>query len=52
MLASTEAVTGLIEELSRETTDVHALTNSLAAALETGQTLALPIEPPQAEPAG
>ncbi|WP_433015601.1 hypothetical protein [Kribbella sp. CA-294648] len=52
LLASTEgaADSELIEELSRETKDVHsALTESLAAALDTGQTLALPAE---ADPGG
>jgi hypothetical protein len=45
LLASTDALdqTDLIEELTRESADVHSrLTRSLAAALETGQTLSLP----------
>jgi hypothetical protein len=50
LLATTEAAaeSDLIEELSRDSTDVHAaLTASLAAALETGRTLA--VEPPDRE---
>lgn len=50
LLASAEAAgdSDLIDELSRETKDVHsALTESLAAALETGRTLA--VEPPDRE---
>jgi hypothetical protein len=53
LLASTEAITGsdLIDELSLETKGLHAaLTESLAAALETGQTLALPTEPDPTTP--
>jgi hypothetical protein len=47
LLATTEVVDGndLIEQLTKESADVHSeLTRSLAAALEAGQTLALPGE--------
>lgn len=48
LLATTEVVDGndLIEQLTKESAEVHSeLTRSLAAALEAGQTLALPTEP-------
>ncbi|MGW6279749.1 hypothetical protein [Kribbella sp. NPDC055071] len=48
LLASTEIAnhSGLIDELSKETADLKAvLTRSINAALETGQTLALPQDP-------
>jgi hypothetical protein len=47
LLSSTEAAghSGLIDELSKETADLReALARRIAAALETGQTLALPAE--------
>ena len=49
LLSSTEIVghSGLIEELSKETADLHAaLSRRVAAALETGQALALPPQQP------
>jgi hypothetical protein len=54
LLATTEVAgsSSLLEELSKDSADVHqALTRSLAAALETGQALAMPAVPPPAEPA-
>jgi hypothetical protein len=49
LLSSTEIAgrSGLIEELSKETADLHAtLSRRIASALETGQALALPPEQP------